>query len=29
MNTAELLADGFGRVQEVVHDILGGSTAEQ
>lgn len=29
MNTAELLVDGFGRVQGVVHDALDGVTPEQ
>ena len=29
MNTAELLADAFGRVQEEVHNLLEGLTAEQ
>ena len=29
MNTAELLIDGFGRVQGVVHEALDGMTAEQ
>ncbi|WP_033294611.1 mycothiol transferase [Amycolatopsis jejuensis] len=29
MNVADLLVDGFGRVREVVHQAVGGLTAEQ
>lgn len=29
MTSAELLADAFGRVREVVHDVVGGLTPEQ
>jgi uncharacterized damage-inducible protein DinB len=29
MNSAELLADAFGRIQEEVHNLLDGLTAEQ
>ena len=29
MNIAELLTDGFGRVQEVVHQVVDGLSAEQ
>jgi hypothetical protein len=29
VNTAELIADGFGRVREVVHDTVDGLTDEQ
>jgi hypothetical protein len=29
MRSADLLADGFSRVREVVHDVVGGLTAEQ
>ena len=29
MNVADLLADGFGRIREVVHETVDGLTAEQ
>ena len=29
MNTAELLADGYGRIQEVVHEAVDGLTADE
>ncbi|MGZ4753445.1 MAG: mycothiol transferase [Acidimicrobiia bacterium] len=29
MNTNELLVDGFGRIRNVVHSVVGGLTAEQ
>ena len=29
MNVAELLADGFGRIQEIVHEVVDGLSADQ